>query len=196
MSTPLWRTVMIAFLVFFSVLRHRVGEFHVEGLPNQGRQAHVEVGSLVTVDAAALVVSPIHGKGVQNLDLVVVHLIEATVAPVLAAIVGLVGEHEFQVYRVVVELTPGDKVALWHEGGELLVDHTPRPFALRCAVEENKGPGRRFLPESGALADRLAQAKELPAELAFHFFPMNFRRARLMIGAVERYQRGLTAAQA
>ncbi len=68
--------------------RHGVGEVHVVGLPDQRRQAHVHLRRHPGVNAAALVVLAVQAERVEDLHLVVIDLVEAAVAPTLAAGVG------------------------------------------------------------------------------------------------------------
>ena len=76
---------------FLAVLHHGIGELHVVGLPLERRQAHVHDRIGLGVDATALVVFPFQPKRIEDLHLVMVHLIKAAVAPALSARGGLEG---------------------------------------------------------------------------------------------------------
>ena len=72
-------------LDLFAVLEPRGREFNVIGLPGEGREAHVQVGSLLAVEGAAEIKLSLYSEGIENLGLVVVEDVDSTVSTVLVA---------------------------------------------------------------------------------------------------------------
>src|SRR5690606_18279149 len=107
-------------------------------LPLKRRQAHVKERVGLAVNAAALVVLAVETEGVEDLDLVQLGLVEAAVAPALAASGRTIREHELDVHGVVGELVLGQDVpAVGVQEAGLSVEAAAVPGVGVRAVEEN-----------------------------------------------------------
>src|SRR5262245_16933625 len=75
------------------LLGRRIGrvalELDVVGLPRQRREAHVDAGRFLAIEAAALVGLAFEAEAVEHLDLVLAVKVDAAVAAALAAGAGL-----------------------------------------------------------------------------------------------------------
>lgn len=75
------------------------GIIDVIGLPDEGREGHVDLGRGDGVEPAAFIVLALQAKAVQHLAFVAALQVAATVAPALAACGGHVGDFKFRVER-------------------------------------------------------------------------------------------------
>ena len=121
----------------------------VVGLPLEGGIAHVELGSAVVVDAAALVVFALEAETVEDLQFIAVLDVDAAVAPALAAAEGFEGEDEFEVQVKGLEGLLG-----FAAGGEPFpfIEVAVVPGVGGAAVEEDDGAFGGFGTLGGAVA--------------------------------------------
>ena len=145
--------------LFFAIVA-RSGEVDVVGLPFKWRETHVGAGRCNRIDAATLVVFSLEPEAVEHLHLVGSLDVGAAVAATLSAVLGLVGEPEFDVPLAIAEAVG--------TGDALLEQAVVRGFAPRKGVggdpvKQDDRPLRSLLAERGALAMNLREAGLLGA---------------------------------
>src|SRR5262245_3773487 len=87
-----------------AILEAGGGEIDVVGLPSQGRQAHINERIGLLIKPAAFVVEPLQAEAVENLQLIAVLQIDATISTALSGGVGHEGKSKFQMQDKVLEL--------------------------------------------------------------------------------------------
>ena len=92
-------------LNLFTVMRLCIGEFDVIGLPGKRGKAGVDGGVFDRINATALVMDAIGAKGVQDLVLIHIHMVQTAVPTTLPSGKRPEGKHELQVQEVVVEFS-------------------------------------------------------------------------------------------